>query len=106
MTHLEEYMGQLKGICLIQRVYEANTTDVSGEVLIKSLAEEPYIASFYKPFDNDVEAYRFRKMLIEEHQGYWFFESNYAYHSDDDISILLLGPKFEKLPEEFEYIMS
>lgn len=102
---LDEYLGQLKGVCLIHSVDEISGADISGEVLVKSLSEKPYIAEFFRSFQNEIEAYRFRKELISAHHSYWLFKSNYAYLHNDETPIQLLGPDFQKLPEEFEYLM-
>ena len=105
MNSLEEYFGKLKGICLILTVDELCGFDVGGEVLIKSLDQEPYRASFYKPFDNEVEAFKFKKMLLQDFDSSWLFESCYAYLSGQDVPMHLLGPEFQKLPEGFEELI-
>lgn len=106
LNYLEEYLGKLKGVCLILTVDELCGFDVSGEVLIKSLWQEPYRASFYKPFDNEVEAFKFKKMLLQDLGNSWLFESCYAYLSGEDMPMNLLGPEFQKLPEEFEELIN
>lgn len=101
--YLDEYIGNLKGVCLIQSIDEIYTSDLYGVVLIKNLISEPYRATFFKPFDSEVEAISYRKMLVNDLHGYWLFESHYDCSEGEEYPIHLLDPNFEKLPEEFVY---